>query len=97
MNPKTTLNSLILLLFLIVLSSSCISNNDSSLANQDRQAIAEILDSYATGWNSENPEKMILSLFTHNAVLLPHHGAPQVKGKDNIRKHFWPAGVTGFK
>jgi len=30
-----------------------------------------------------------MSLFEDDAVILPHHGEPQVEGKEIIRNHFW--------
>ncbi len=67
------------------------------LSEADVSAIRTVLEAYATGWHAEDPERAILSLFEDDAVLLPHHGAPQVEGKENIRRHFWPAGLTGFR
>lgn len=67
------------------------------LSGKDFSAIRSVLDTYATGWNAENPQKTIMSLFVEDAVLLPHHGVPPVEGKENIQKHFWPTGLTGFK
>lgn len=69
----------------------------SGLSEQDVSAIRAVLQGYATGWHAEDPQEAILSLFVDDAVLLPHHGAPQVEGTERIRRHFWPAGLTGFR
>lgn len=70
---------------------------DYPLSEDDKKAIQSVLNIYATGWNAENPQESIKSLFVEDAVLMPHHGDPQVKGKGNIRNHFWPPGLSGFK
>ena len=83
-----------ILIFLVGCTSH---QTNSPLSAEEIEAIRTTLNAYASGWNAENPQETILDLFVDDAVLLPHHGASQVVGKDNIEKHFWPAGLTGFK
>lgn len=68
-----------------------------SLAERDIASVRAVMHTYATGWNAQKPRRTIMSLFTDDAVLLPHHGDPQVEGKEEIERHFWPAGLTGFR
>ncbi len=95
------LNIFLPIIFVVAMQISwvgCNSNQpNSALSSEDVEVIRAALNTYATGWNAENPQKTILDLFVEDAVFLPHHGAAQVEGKENIEKHFWPAGLSGFK
>lgn len=87
-----------LTLLCMILLTGCMSGqNNVSLSEEDKKSIRSVLETYASGWNAENPQETIMSLFADDAVILPHHGDPQVEGKENIRNHFWPAGLTGFR
>ncbi len=89
-----------LFLFCAALLAGCTGTEprqNQSLSEGDVASIRAVMNTYATGWNAQNPRQTIMSLFTDDAVLLPHHGDPQVEGKDAIERHFWPAGLTGFR
>jgi uncharacterized protein (TIGR02246 family) len=72
------------------------SPSSSSLTNADIEAITAVNLSYASAWLLDDRE-LILSLFTDEAVLLPHHGDPPVIGVAAIRGHFWPADAAPFQ
>lgn len=89
-----------LFLFCAALLAGCAgleSRQSESLSESDVASIRAVMNTYATGWNAQNPRQSIMSLFTDDAVLLPHHGDPQVEGKEAIERHFWPEGLTGFR
>ena len=53
----------------------------------DIEALKALDQSYATEW-IEGDTEGVLSLFTEDATLVPHHGDAPIKGKQAIRE-FW--------
>lgn len=53
----------------------------------DREELLALDQAYATHWKAGDAEA-VMSLFTEDATLVPHHGDPVVKGHDAIRQ-FW--------
>lgn len=94
---KRYFRTTVILTISVLLAGCSSAADDLSFTDSDREAIRSLLNGYASGWNASDPEQAILSLFTENPVLLPHHGAPQVEGKEALRNHFWPAGLAGFR
>lgn len=98
MTIKSISRTVIFFLPALVFLSGCVHNETTvSLTEQEINAIRAVNEAYASGWNADDSEEAVLTLFTDDAVLLPHHGDPQVEGKKALRKHFWPAGLAGFK
>ena len=58
---------------------------------EDVSRVRALGQAYASGWLADDREA-VLDVFADNAVLVPHLGNPQAKGKAAIRKHFWPPG-----
>jgi uncharacterized protein (TIGR02246 family) len=54
---------------------------------KDEAEIRSISRQYVEAWLAGDSEK-VLSLYTDDAVLIPHHGETPVEGKENIRL-FW--------
>lgn len=90
---------IILLPVLLSISGwSCAKQRASS--SDDAAKIKALCESYRTAWLANDP-KAVLSTFTEDAVLLPHHGDKPVRGIAAIRNFWWPAGsapatVTSF-
>lgn len=67
----------------------------ATLGDSDRKAIAAQIETYRRAWLAGDPSR-ILSLFTEDAVFMPHHGLEPVVGLEALRAFWWPpgAGVT---
>lgn len=64
----------------------------SDLTDQDKKSIQSLLEHYRTAWLANNEED-VMSIFSQDAVLMPHHGDEPVIGEQAIRTYWWPAGV----
>lgn len=60
-----------------------------SLPRTDELAIRQTLEAYRQSWLKSDPAG-VLATFTEDAVLLPHHGDPPVRGMTNIRAYWFP-------
>lgn len=81
------------LLFLLGLSFfSCVNSPSPSaekpISVEDQTAIVEACNSLANAWLAGNKEA-VLSHYTFDAVLIPHHGDEQIEGKDNIERYWF--------
>ena len=61
--------------------------NEPNDERADVAALRALDQSYANEWLAGNPEG-VMSLFTEDATLVPHHGDAPIKGHDAIR-NFW--------
>jgi len=60
------------------------------LTKPDEVAIRKTLEAYRQSWLKNDPAG-VLATFTEDAVLLPHHGDPPVRGITNIRAYWFPS------
>ena len=60
-----------------------------SLTKPDEAAIRKTIEAYRQSW-LKNDAAGVLATFTEDAVLLPHHGDPPVRGMTNIRAYWFP-------
>lgn len=67
-----------------------------ALDAKDRAAIRALIDRYRSSWMAGDA-RGVLSTFTDDAVLLPHHGDAPVVGGKAIEKFWWPPGAPPFK
>ena len=59
------------------------------LTAKDKSAILATLDHYRTAWLASNADG-VRSVFTKDAVLMPHHGVAPVVGMEAINEFWWP-------
>lgn len=59
------------------------------LAAQDIAAVRTLNQAYPSALVADDAPAA-MELFTEDAVLLPHHGAPTIEGKAAIHQHLWP-------
>ncbi len=84
--------ALVALSFLVG-STSAKPDQHGTLAATDTAAIRTLLERYRLGWLANNGEE-VRSVFTNDAVLLPHHGVAPVVGMSAIRDFWWPISTT---
>lgn len=53
----------------------------------DKEALLALDQAYSDTWRAGDADA-VMNLFADDAVLIPHHGDPQISGKDTIRD-FW--------
>lgn len=61
-----------------------------TLTLQDREAISQVKAEYKRAWLAGDAEG-VRSLFTKDAVLMPHHGVPPQVGMKAINEFWFPA------
>jgi uncharacterized protein (TIGR02246 family) len=61
----------------------------ADLSAADRAAIASQLETYRTAWLAGDAAR-IQTLFSPEAVFLPHHGLDPVVGLEALRAFWWP-------
>jgi uncharacterized protein (TIGR02246 family) len=96
--------ALVLVLCPVVLLSAPQSNSKScenGLTPDDVKAIKATIEAYRTSW-LQGDAKGVLNTFAEDAVLLPHHGDPPVKGISAIQNYWFGAGgpattITGLE
>lgn len=94
--------TLIGVLFIAVLAACGKDDPDEFLLPaDDLAAIQQAHFAYRDGWRTNDAAAVMASL-TPDAVLMPHHGHPEVAGADAIREFWWPpdsppATVTSFE
>jgi ketosteroid isomerase-like protein len=62
-----------------------------ALTEGNRADIRRTIEAYRMAWLRGSADD-VLSTFTTDAVLLPHHGDAPVVGADAIRRHWFPPG-----
>ena len=62
---------------------------ECSLTTSDQTAIAGVMEKYRTSWLKSDAAG-VLSTFSEDAVLLPHHGGAPVEGIKAIKAFWWP-------
>ncbi len=70
------------------------------LSANDLAAIQQAHFAYRDGWRA-NDSAAVMAALTPDAVLIPHHGHPEVAGASAIQEFWWPpdsppAAVTAF-
>jgi uncharacterized protein (TIGR02246 family) len=87
--------SIAIAILILTFASESPANSDrnNSLAASDAAAIRSVLERYRTGWLAGDAGA-VRSVFTEDAVLLPHHGVPPVVGMAAINEFWFPAGST---
>lgn len=78
-----------LLIAVLIVLGSCEVPRQGSLSNDDEAAIKEARQKYTQAWLDGDSVAVMRSL-TSDAVLIPHHGDPQIEGKEAIREFWWP-------
>jgi uncharacterized protein (TIGR02246 family) len=66
-------------------------SKDEDLAAADVTAIHATIEVYRRSWLGGDADG-VLSTFTEDAVLLPHHGDPPITGKPAIREYWFAPG-----
>ena len=61
-----------------------------SLTKPDEAAIRKTIEAYRQSW-LKGDSAGVLATFTEDAVLLPHHGDPPVRGMTSIRAYWFPS------
>lgn len=74
--------------FLLLLGAS------SSAESMAEREIVEVFHAYAEAWlaNDETVPQRVMSLFSEDAVIMPHHGDPMRRGRDAISEFWFPGG-----
>jgi uncharacterized protein (TIGR02246 family) len=60
----------------------------------DEEQVVAVYQSYARNWllNDETSPAAVMSLFTDDAIIMPHHGDPMRKGRDALSEFWFPGG-----
>ncbi len=67
---------------------ACEAPESRSLSEDDRTAIKEARYRYTQALDGDSTA--VMNSLTADAVLIPHHGDPQIEGKEAIRNFWWP-------
>lgn len=79
--------ALIAIILPVVASGDC-----KPLAEAERSAIEQVLDTYVAEWLEGDPNG-VMATIASDAVLIPHHGLAPVIGEKAIRAWWWPVGA----
>ena len=79
------------LIVCFVLACSSDGDLETGLTTEDIESIRELNLAYPAAWVSDPTDKeSILSLFTNDAVLMPHGGDDIRQGRRDLEDNFWP-------
>ena len=87
----STLVSCLAKVAILVSAVSMAHAQNPPLPTDDQAAIRKLLDQYRAAWLSGDAAG-VRSVFTEDAVLMPHHGVTPVVGMAAIKEFWWPAG-----
>jgi len=82
---------LLLLLSLVCLATLGAAPRAARLSPDDERSIKATIEAYRTAWLA-NDQRGVLRTFTDDAVLMPAHGAPAIKGMAAIEKYWFTPG-----
>ena len=92
-SPLASLAPGIITILALVCGASANSDKTKTLSAGDAIAIRAVLERYRASWLSGDNDS-VRSSFTHDAVLLPHHGVPPVVGITAINEFWFPSSST---
>ena len=88
--PSRARVAIAILLVAAIAACGDVDRDEYRLSADDLAAVRQAHLAYRDGWRANDSAAVMASL-TSDAVLLPHHGHPEVAGAQAIRDFWWPA------